>query len=377
MGEKRSVLVCSFLILFFAAATTSPGQIIENPAKPKAVNAGRIVTPKEILSIEDSGEKYYFKYPYGLKTGPDGSIFLLDESQFLWFDKDGRFLRNLFKKGQGPGEMMWAGGYDCSLGGVVVLSQNPTKLLWFDAAGKHLKDATLQSKDRLLSFQGRIGSRLIFETHDFPSGKGEPAYVDLPYGLIVWDEQKNDWTTLSSFPVLVYAISSNGRAAGLFDIGNFHSVPLENRFLVISHTTEYAVKIFDVESNKVEREFRRAYTRVPPPLLKPGQNRGSIILNGKTYEAPEQKFANDISNLFVRGGLLWVVTSTIEKKKGVLIDVFDRQGSYRDSFYLNLPESALTAVHSSTMSTLAGNTLLTIEKNEDETFAVKKYRIDE
>jgi hypothetical protein len=52
-------------------------------------------------------------------------------------------------------------------------------------------------------------------------------------------------------------------------------------------------------------------------------------------------------------------------------------GSYHDSFYLNLHESALDAVRTSTMSTLAGNALLTTEKNKEETFSIKKYKIEE
>jgi hypothetical protein len=39
-------------------------EIIENPEKPLSKKAGRIVNLKEVLSIQDTGDDYYFKYPY-------------------------------------------------------------------------------------------------------------------------------------------------------------------------------------------------------------------------------------------------------------------------------------------------------------------------
>ena len=86
------------------------GQIIENPAKPIAKNAGRIVTLEEELRIEDTGAGYFFKNPGPIRVSPRGDIFFKDgPEQALHFDPEGRFVRNLFKKGQGPGELSTLG----------------------------------------------------------------------------------------------------------------------------------------------------------------------------------------------------------------------------------------------------------------------------
>ena len=54
----------SFLAFIFAGAISLSAQIIENPAKPKAPNSGRVVEAKEILSISDENTSdYYFKFP--------------------------------------------------------------------------------------------------------------------------------------------------------------------------------------------------------------------------------------------------------------------------------------------------------------------------
>lgn len=58
------------------------GQIIENPAKPIANNAGRIVTLKEELRIEDVSGKFFFKETYALAYLPEGvSSFRTDRNK--------------------------------------------------------------------------------------------------------------------------------------------------------------------------------------------------------------------------------------------------------------------------------------------------------
>ena len=358
-----------------AADTYLSAQIINNPARPQAANAGRVFNPKEILSIEDTGEKYYFKYPHNIKIGPDGSIFIIDIEQFLQFDPAGKYLRNLFKKGQGPGEMTNLENYNFEGRNIVAFSLYPAKLIWFDGNGKFIKDESLATKTQILKFHGRIGGRWLFETFEFPRNGGELQYLDQPHKLLIWNETAKTWRPLSAFPVRIMGVSAAGGGSGFFDVGQFLAGPLGDRRLVISHTSEYDIKIFDLESDKVEREFQRTYDRVPPPPLKAGQRRPAIMMGDKTYEQPEEKYANDIANILVRGDRLWIVTSTTDKKKGVLVDVFDVEGHYRDCFYLNLPEPAREAVRSPLLCALAGDFLFTAEKSEEGTYAIKKYKI--
>lgn len=49
----------SILMGLLSAGAVGFGQIIENPATPIAKNAGRIVTLKEEMRIEDTGAGYF------------------------------------------------------------------------------------------------------------------------------------------------------------------------------------------------------------------------------------------------------------------------------------------------------------------------------
>jgi hypothetical protein len=90
------------LALVLAEAAIGFGQVIENPAKPSAKDAGRVLQLTEVWRISDESGEFYFKYPRELKIADDGTIFLADAEQFLKFSADGKFLGNLYRKGQGP-----------------------------------------------------------------------------------------------------------------------------------------------------------------------------------------------------------------------------------------------------------------------------------
>ena len=351
--------------------------IVENPAKPKAANAGRVVVPEEVLAISDEGTSdYYFKWPRGLKTAPDGSLFLLDESQVLRFDKNGKFLQNLFKKGQGPGEVNNVSACLPVVKNFIIHSPYPNKLVFFDLAGKYERELPVRSETRsMMTALLFHGGTFYFETREFPRVKGDPDYVDSPHSILAVSEATGEIKTLAAFPTRAFVVSSPSGGGGMFDITSLIATPFKNELLALAHTEEYLIKIHDPAGDKVVREFRRAYERVKPEPLTEEQKKGGMIIDGKHYGPPEQKYQNDVRNLLTRGDEIWAVTSTKDKSKGVLIDVFDGDGVYRDCFWLKLPEAALKSVLSPGSCALDGDSLWVVERSEDETFAIKKYRV--
>ena len=77
---KKSV-ICLFILIVFTGLYAQ--QIIENPERPISQNAGRVLELKEKIRIKDKPGVFYFKNPVNIKAAPDGSIFVLDEEQFL------------------------------------------------------------------------------------------------------------------------------------------------------------------------------------------------------------------------------------------------------------------------------------------------------
>jgi hypothetical protein len=151
------------------------------------------------------------------------------------------------------------------------------------------------------------------------------------------------------------------------------ALPYQEKYLILSHTSKYLLKIYDPASNTVLREFWRAYERV-----KKAPEKDDRIISGESPTIPDLNYVSDIVNIFTSGDDIWVVTSTCDETKGVLMDVFTSGGVYKDSFYLKLPEPALKALLDTRHSTLDGNALYTISipSNQDGTCFIRKYLIE-
>lgn len=365
----------------FAVALLCPslgfGQVVENPAKPKATNAGRVITPQQVLAISDEGANdYYFKWPHALAAGPDGGLLLTDVDQVLWFGGDGRFLGNLFKKGQGPGEMPWPGTCLAAEKSLVVYSGYPGKLVWFDRSGRLEKELPVRPEGRtsltVLAYQG---GAFLFAAGEFPRTTGDPDYVDDPRTIVAVSEPGGAIKPLTAFVTRAWVVTSAGGGGGMFSITSLVAAPFGETLLALAHTEDYLIKLFDPAANRVVREFRRAYAHVKGIPLTDEAKKGGIYINDKHYTRPERKFENDVKNLLTRRGEIWAVTSTNDEAKGVLVDVFGEDGVYRDCFWLKLPGPALANLQSPGQCALDGESLWVVEKAEDETFSIKKYRI--
>src|SRR4030067_2650624 len=98
---QKAIVSC---FSFFLAAIGAAQQVIENPEKPTGINAGRVVSLKEVARIADEKGKFFFVQPFAVFTGHDGSVYVQEFKQLLKFDAQGRFVKNLLQKGEGPGE---------------------------------------------------------------------------------------------------------------------------------------------------------------------------------------------------------------------------------------------------------------------------------
>lgn len=368
MSKSMSTILC-FIIL---SSVITAQDVIENPEKPLNKNANRVVELVESMRIDDVGGDFYFKYPRNPKISPDGSLFIQDHEQLLQFDQSGYLVRNYFKKGQGPGEMQEVGDYFFADEALIVHDRRLQKILWFDFEGKLIEELRIHELPvfaRLHLF--RQGTYYFFG-HRIPSTEGKPEVIEVPYDLIAVSEGGEKIEPVISFPVESFAIST-GRSGAMASIAELVAAPFKED-LAVCHTQQYLLKILDLESGKIIRSFRRKYKRVKVP--KDRRVGGSIGISGKTYTAPREYF-NDISRLFSREDLLWVVTSTVEKEKGVMVDVFNFEGEYVDNFYLKIPgEDDPIAIGYRPM-TISNGFFFTTTRNEDETYSIIKYRIED
>ncbi|MGZ5515535.1 MAG: hypothetical protein ACXW2O_10905, partial [Candidatus Aminicenantales bacterium] len=114
------------------------------------------------------------------------------------------------------------------------------------------------------------------------------------------------------------------------------------------------------------RSFRREYDRVKYEVKAPPGYPAELI----------PKFHNDLCRLLWRNDRLWAVTSTFDPKKGILVDVFNREGRYLDNFYLPLFKIRKNNPQYYAPMAIWGNYLYLLEADEDDIISLVKYEID-
>jgi hypothetical protein len=357
----KAVLTVNAIVLL--ASALIPSQILENISKPLNPAAGRVIAMKEIAVIKEAGSDFYFKNPYNPIIASNGSIFVADQEQILEFDQSGKYVRNYFKKGQGPGEMINARTMIWTPQGLCIQAGDPQKLLFYDSSGTIFREMPLRiptvAYSRLIAI---IDQKICFSGYDFPRIVGDPQYADVPYWIMSRSFSGEEFKFHKSFSVRKYVMFG-----GEFPIDPFIVVPIHSSHIAIVNTPEYSINIYDLASDSVVTTITRKYDRVETPPPGPKDIVPKIIAGGKTYTAPRQKYLNDISNVIFHGGTIWAMTSTKDNKKGTLIDVFDEAGIYRDCFYLNIPAVRYT---------IANDICCAVEKTPEETYVLRKYRIE-
>ncbi len=362
---KKKIILCLAIIPFLIStnlqseAIKKAQEIIKNPKRPANPNAGRILKLQEELRITDKGGDFFFQYPAKVKVAPDGSIFISDHDLLIRLDKNGKYLHNYFKKGEGPGELNSVRDYTFHDEKLIVINSNPLKIVSFDFNDELIDDVNLHQSFLFFRFLFLKNNRIYFFKNERPEAGDKPEVMDAPYVLISMDMKGQDLKEHLSLPYQIYI--TGGAISGL---GRITTASYKNKFLFIANTEEYMVKMFDVESQKMLRSFTRKYKRVKPPE----DYRWGGIYNreGKRLGPPPPKYFFDISAMYIVNESLWVRTSTKDPEKGYLFDVFYFDGSYKDSFYLK-PDGGIISTH--------GNSIFIKETDADDLVSIVKYKI--
>ena len=149
-----------------------------------------------------------------------------------------------------------------------------------------------------------------------------------------------------------------------YDVTRLNRSSVAQKYLYLSYTQEYQIKQLDLEKQEISRVFSRDYPRVKCPSNKKGPLQSF-------------KYHNDVHRLLIKGDIVWILTSSFDAKKGILVDVFNTNGEFTDNFYLPLLHSNTNESFSQLYFPLKikKNYLYAIEHDEDWTFTIAKYEI--
>jgi hypothetical protein len=359
----------TIILVFLFPLFPYSNQVVENSATPLAKNAGRVLLLQEEFRITDEQGDFFFESPKNFKIAPDGSIFIQDEEQLLKFSAEGKFLKNLFRKGQGPGELERLLDYIFSGNEIIVFQNWPGKIMCMDMEGKLLGEV---KPEKPLSMLIACYKDRYIMAHNSPpklEKKGtEPEIIDIDWKIMeVLDDGKVEEVG-PVFPAKWFAQRLEKVMIANY-IVDLSAEKCGEKWLAVHHTQDYGIAIFDLDSKQVVRRFTRKYKTVKMEKEKKEDPDSQV----RTLEPPVDD-ANDIQKLFVNNGKILAMTSTIEKGKGVLVDVFNKEGEFIDNFYLPIGSIRLKDL-SRYPITLSGDALLIKEIDEEGFVSVVKYRM--
>jgi hypothetical protein len=353
---RKFIFFCALFFFFFYPGNSQ--ELIKNPEKPLGKSTGRILKLEEELRITDESGKFFLQYPAEIKMAPDGSFFISDWEQLIQLDKQGRFIRNFYRKGQGPGELNYVSNFVVQENKLIVHSNSPNKIVWFDLQGELIKELSLQKMGSRADLQFYNDGTFYLIKSGMPSPPEKLEVMEIPQILIEISEKMNEQKELISFPLKALV------AGGAWVSGSsILSIPFKDRYLFVSHTQEYMVNLYDCKSRVLLRNFNRSFKRVKRPKDSGG---AAIIIDGTRHEPPGSDYLNDISGLFIYKDKLWVRTSLKDEKNGYLFDVFDFDGLYVDCFYLPTDGSLMAT---------QGDSIFVREKDPKELIHIVKYKV--
>ncbi|MCX6577462.1 MAG: hypothetical protein NTV82_13860 [Candidatus Aminicenantes bacterium] len=350
------------LFFFFLVSGLNAQQVIENSDKPLSKNAGRVLALQPVFRITDQSGDFFFKGIWLLKVASNGEIYIFDYDQLLRFASDGKFIKNLLKKGQGPGEVTKAGyPYDARFiatrNALYIYDFNARKVIHAKPDGDYIDEFKIKS-GYPSGIWGQIEDCLIFtEEEAIQMGAAKEAGLrDVEVAVLFIAKDGSSSKKILSLPKQVYEGPNFGKEWAPFDV----AVAEDGTRLYVSHTCEYKIVQVDLKAGQIIRSFSRKYPRVDY-VVKTWEK--DFI---KKYSINPKKYENDVLGVFVNKGKIWIRTSTKDEKKGYLIDVFDQEGKYVDNFFVSIPGSIVAVQDDCIYST---------EQDKDGNMQVVKYEI--
>ncbi len=356
MNRKRRRLA-TIIALLFAISAVGRSQVIENPAKPMAANAGRILDLSEVWRITDKGGEFYFQSPRRLQIASDGTTFVADEKEFLKCSANGKFLKNIYKGGQGPGEIGGTFFYSILGRDLFIQDLNSWRLWRADFDGVFQEQIDLKKRDPGYLI-GVVPDGLVFQRVIWPPrSEWTGRLVDVPYVVDLYPKDGSEIREVARFNTKAFL---SGGSATSWD-SRINVIGPDRKLLYAYFGRDYLIEIVDLAAGAIIKRFRRTYPKVPHD-----ERRWEADFRKKNG-SPKIEYETDILGLYPVGGDIWVATSTADKDKGRLIDIFDRDGRFVDSFYLGAGRSLMT---------VGEGFVLCEETNKDETIIIVKYRIN-
>lgn len=326
-----------------------------------------IVDLKEILRIEDTGEEFFFKRPSAPIVDNKGFIFVDDVGQLLLFSPKGEFIKNFFKKGQGPGELTSVNAVLPSDDTVMVFNRNPWKVVWFSRTGQLQRENRLSDKLGFSSYLTQYNGRYYFLKEKFMNTKNKAVYLDIDVEILsIGLKDKEPRDEKITFPKKYFVMNTNW----IMNVYFVQTTHTGKHTVLIANNGNYDIKRLDLKEMHLHPFLKREHKKVKikeewKKILKPTKF-PHYTASGKEYKVFERKALDDILRIWKNGDKTWILTSDLdEKTRLVRTDVYTGAGEYKGAFNLRMPDGIYLFKLSYTSMAKVGERLYVFEESEE------------
>jgi len=307
-------------------ATEDGVKVIKNPSEP--LYGEFVFDLKEDLRLggDPAREVSYFPKGASLTVDAAGNLYVIDRGnrRVQMFDKNGNFVRTIGRRGQGPGEYMFAGSVYIDVDGNISVDGGREQII-FSKEGVFLKKVAV-SKFMSQKMLGPGGS--FIGTTQPSAAQGDPKHE-----LIRVEPDGKVFRTLAEFRG---EISRAKRAIAYHSYSNsIEFAPVGPDAFVYGFTDEYKLYVADFEGRTI-----LVMTKDEKPQSISGREKDETRKNGVwavtgSNNPEEGIFFPDHRPYFSRlmadnAGRLYVIRfkSILEKDASIRVDVFSREGIY-------------------------------------------------
>jgi hypothetical protein len=344
-----------FSVVLLLSASYSQ-DVKKHSTPPRNPDAGRELKLEKVFEIKDDSGKFYLTGPRKLAMDSQDCLYILEDDQILKFASDGTFIANLFKKGQGPGEistryfMISFFTHEDE----IYIYDGVAKIIHLDADGNLIHEVK-QTAGRFYKIIGRSENAYFF-LGQTPIPRGKKGYYEIDDLIYKVSLDGTSAELIRSFPKKIYR---GEKVVSEWD-RSFYAFTQDKGLLWASHQAEYQIHKVDLLDPKVNLGWRLEY---PRQKWRMPESQKELY---QKYDLPKKKYENDIVGLYVNQDDVWVMTSTIDKEKGTRFDVIHTSFSYEDSFYLKLDGK---------LELVKNDCIFVTERDSEENVSINKYRI--
>ncbi|MEA2005396.1 MAG: 6-bladed beta-propeller [Acidobacteriota bacterium] len=369
MKKALNVIICLFIVLCVLAQVTwveaqkiktiDGVKVIINGKKPKPVKGepSKLKLNEEIAIGEGDNPDEAFSEVSAFVVDDDGNIYALDfkDRKIKVYDREGKFLRMIGRKGQGPGELDMPSGIHITSDNELLIEDATTRrLAYFTLEGEFIKNVSLANKMGLVN--------LVFDKKGNCLGRE----IGLAENKMFFEIKKydKDIKPLFSIDKIEFAVPVPGTKLNIMDIISIFQFDSKGN-IFYGRNREYEIKVYHPEGKHVY-SIRKEYNPVKitqediDEILERIPDTGTRgMFEFPKYFPPFQNFIMDEQDrMYVR---------TWEKGKNkdeYVIDIFDPEGKFI---------SQITT--KADLRLWKNNELYTIEETDTGFRVIKRYSV--